>query len=141
MTACAQREREETLEAQVGEIAKEAQAIAADAQRDLDEAMPAYYAAVDALNSLDKKDINEVKSFAKPPEAVVMVMDAVCILLGKKADWGEAKKLLNDLFAAISPSLQLVLAGLIKAVMKKGTMTMGDMSLSFNSEEDETREM
>ena len=41
-------------EEQVGEIAKEAKAIAADAQRDLDEAMPAYYASVDALKSLNK---------------------------------------------------------------------------------------
>ena len=45
-------------EAEVGEIAKEAQAIAADAQRDLDEAMPAYYSAVEALKSLNKKDIH-----------------------------------------------------------------------------------
>ena len=42
------------------EIAKEAQAIAADAKRDLDEAMPAYYASVDALKSLNKADVQEV---------------------------------------------------------------------------------
>ena len=48
----------------VGVIAKEAQAIAADAQRDLDEAMPAYYASVDALKSLNKKDVQEVKAYA-----------------------------------------------------------------------------
>jgi dynein heavy chain len=38
----------------VGVIASEARAIAADAQRDLDEAMPAFQAAVKALESLDK---------------------------------------------------------------------------------------
>jgi dynein heavy chain len=58
--------------------------------------MPAYHSAVDALKSLDKKDIQEVKSYAKPPELVQMVMEAVCILLDAKPDWNEAKKLLAD---------------------------------------------
>ena len=40
-----------------------------------------------ALNSLDKKDITEVKSFANPPPAVQVVMEAVCILLNQKPDW------------------------------------------------------
>jgi dynein heavy chain len=40
-----------------------------------------------ALDSLDKKDITEVKSFANPPPAVQVVMEAVCILLGQKPDW------------------------------------------------------
>ena len=83
-------------EAQVGEIAKEAKAIAADAQRDLDEAMPAYYASVDALKSLNKADIQEVKAYKQPPELVVLTLDCICILLGVKPDWGEAKKLMND---------------------------------------------
>jgi len=80
----------------VNVIAAEARAIAADAQRDLDEAMPAYNASVKALDSLDKKDVQEVKSYAKPPDLVQRVMEAVCILRGKKPDWGEAKKLLNE---------------------------------------------
>jgi len=84
-------------EAQVGEIAKEAQAIAADAQRDLDEAMPAYYASVEALKSLNKADVQEVKNYKTPPELVVLVLEAVCILMGSKPDWGEAKKLMNDM--------------------------------------------
>ena len=83
-------------EAEVGEIAKEAQAIAADAQRDLDEAMPAYHSAVEALNKLDKKDIQEVKSYAKPPALVMTVMEAVCLLMGQKTDWSDAKVLLNQ---------------------------------------------
>lgn len=84
-------------EAQVGEIAKEAQAIAADAQRDLDEAMPAFYSAVDALKSLSKADIQEVKNYKTPPELVVLTCEAVCILMGNKPDWNEAKKMMADL--------------------------------------------
>ena len=82
-------------EAAVGEVAKEANIIAADAKRDLDEAMPAFYASVDALKSLNKNDINEVKAYKQPPELVVLTLEAVCILLNVKPDWGEAKKLMS----------------------------------------------
>ena len=82
-------------EEEVGEIAKEAQAIAADAKRDLDEAMPAYYASVEALKSLNKADVQEVKNYKQPPELVVLVMEAVCHLQGVKPDWGEAKKMMG----------------------------------------------
>ncbi len=75
--------------------AKEVKIVQADAQKDLDEALPALDAAMKALDSLSKADITEVKSFAQPPEKVKMTMEAVCILLGQKADWDGAKKLLS----------------------------------------------
>ena len=58
----------------------EIQAVADDAKADLEEAMPALNAAVDALKALNKNDITEIKSFAKPPPLVQMTMEAVCIL-------------------------------------------------------------
>ena len=58
--------------------------------------MPAFQAAVKALDSLDKKDTQEVKSFAKPPDLVQRVMEAICVLMDKKPGWDESKKLLND---------------------------------------------
>lgn len=61
------------------------QEIAADAQRDLDEALPALEGANQALNSLDKADISEIKVFTKPPDMVMTVMEAVCILLSCKS--------------------------------------------------------
>ena len=64
--------------------AGETKAIADDAQRDLDEALPALEAAQKALDSLDKNDISEVRVFAKPPELVQTVMESVCILLNVK---------------------------------------------------------
>ena len=76
--------------------AEEVSQIKADAQRDLDIAMPALNNAMKALNSLDKKDIQEVKSFPKPPPLVLMTMEAVNILLGEKTDWDTAKKVLSD---------------------------------------------
>lgn len=57
-------------EAIAKEKADETEAIAEDAQRDLDEALPMLFAANKALDSLDKSDISEVKAFANPPEMV-----------------------------------------------------------------------
>ena len=83
------------------EVAKKARAevqvIKDDCQSELDQAMPAYYSAVKALQTLDKKSITEVKSYVNPPEMVDVTMQAICILLGVTPEWKEAKKLLNDM--------------------------------------------
>ena len=76
---------------------EEVQIIKDDCQSELDQAMPAYYSAVKALQTLDKKSITEVKSYVNPPEMVDVTMQAVCILLGVKPEWKEAKLLLNDM--------------------------------------------
>lgn len=68
-------------EAEVGAQAAEVKVVQADAQADLDVALPALEKALKALDSLTKNDITEVKGFAKPPPAVQVVMEAVCILL------------------------------------------------------------
>ena len=71
----------EKEEAEVGFQAAEVKVVQADAQADLDVALPTLEKALKALDSLTKNDITEVKSFAKPPPAVQTVMEAVCILL------------------------------------------------------------
>ena len=83
-------------EAECAEVAKNVAVIKDDCQKDLDEALPAYYNAVKALKSLDKKQIQEVKSFANPPRLVGYVLEGVCILLGVKETWDDAKKLMNQ---------------------------------------------
>jgi dynein heavy chain len=80
----------------VKERALQTEAIARDAQKDLDEALPILEAAFKALDSLDKKDIAEMKAFSKPPELVMTVMEAICILFKIKPDWENSKKLLGD---------------------------------------------
>lgn len=64
--------------------AKETKEIADDAQRDLDEALPALEAAVQSLKKLNKGDITEVKALGKPPEGVRKVMKGVCIMFEVK---------------------------------------------------------
>ncbi|CAK4352733.1 unnamed protein product [Aphanomyces euteiches] len=90
------RARVSNDEAIVGKQAEEVSLLQADAQKDLDIAMPALNNAQNALNSLSKNDITEVKSFAKPPEAVETVMSCVCMLLGEKQTWEAAQKVLKD---------------------------------------------
>ena len=81
-----------------------------DAQRDLDEALPALYASLEAVKSLNKNDITEVRAMMRPPEGVRLVMEAVCIMKdvkpkkvagdkpGVKVDdyWEPGKALLQD---------------------------------------------
>jgi dynein heavy chain len=66
--------------------AAETKAIADDAQRDLDEALPALEEAVKCLNSLKKTDIDEVRTMGKPPAGVKLTMEGCCIMFGIKPE-------------------------------------------------------
>ncbi|MBN3282111.1 DYH17 protein, partial [Polyodon spathula] len=69
----------------------------ASCETDLAKAEPALIAAQEALNTLNKNNLTELKSFGSPPEAVVNVADAVMILLApggkipKDRSWKAAK--------------------------------------------------
>ncbi|XP_027143976.1 dynein heavy chain 2, axonemal isoform X2 [Larimichthys crocea] len=71
-------------------------AMAENAQRDLDEALPALEEAMKALESLNKKDMTEIKSYGRPPALVETVMQAVMTLQGKEPTWTEAKRQLGE---------------------------------------------
>ncbi|KAF4673078.1 Dynein heavy chain 1, axonemal [Perkinsus chesapeaki] len=88
------------------------QTIKDDAQRDLDEAIPALEEAVRCLSKLKAEHVREVKAMTNPPSGVKLTMEAVCIMfsikpvrkndpnkLGAKIDdyWESAQKeLLQD---------------------------------------------
>jgi dynein heavy chain len=80
----------------IGKQAAETSAVAADAQKDLDRALPALESAVKALKGLTKADITEVKSFTSPPNAIRIVMESICVMLGEKENWESSKKLLGQ---------------------------------------------
>ena len=79
----------------IGEEETRCQAIADNAQKDLDEALPALQEAVLALESLNKKDITEIKAYGRPPALVEKVMEAVMVLKGSEPTWAEAKRVLG----------------------------------------------
>ena len=54
--------------------------IKTDCEAQLEVAMPIYREALSALDTLNKGDIIEMKSYPKPPEDLVLVMSAVCLL-------------------------------------------------------------
>eukprot|EP00983_Pelagomonas_calceolata_P134871 1162101-Pelagomonas_calceolata.AAC.14 len=73
-------EQEKSVNAEavkIGKEAEEANAIASQVQSELDKALPALQAAEDALNVLTKKDMSELKAYAKPPALVELTLNAV----------------------------------------------------------------
>lgn len=80
----------------IGKEEAEITIMAASANKDLEKAMPALDAATLALNSLNQKDLTEVKSYPTPPIKVKKVLEAVMILLGKEPTWAEAKRKLGE---------------------------------------------
>nr|XP_010946997.1 dynein axonemal heavy chain 7 isoform X1 [Camelus bactrianus]XP_045367940.1 dynein axonemal heavy chain 7 isoform X1 [Camelus bactrianus] len=94
------------------EQAMAAKAIKDECDADLAGALPVLESALAALDTLTAQDITVVKSMKSPPAGVKLVMEAICILKGIKADkipdptgsgkkiedfWGPAKRLLGDI--------------------------------------------
>ncbi|XP_011509795.1 dynein axonemal heavy chain 7 isoform X7 [Homo sapiens] len=94
------------------EQAMASKAIKDECDADLAGALPILESALAALDTLTAQDITVVKSMKSPPAGVKLVMEAICILKGIKADkipdptgsgkkiedfWGPAKRLLGDM--------------------------------------------
>ena len=74
----------------------EVQIVAEAAQADLDQALPALNNAVKALENINKKDLNEIRSYGKPPPLVEKVLEAVMVLRKNEPTWDEAKRQLGN---------------------------------------------
>ncbi|KAA6309786.1 MAG: putative Dynein heavy chain, partial [Streblomastix strix] len=85
-------------EAIVTQQTNEAESLAEDSQKDLSRTLPKYNTTIKAVQSLDKSDIYEVKSFAHPPELVMFVMASVFLLFNQPQTWEQTKKLMNAKF-------------------------------------------
>ena len=66
-------------EKNVNLIAKEVSVKQKDCAEDLKKAEPALLAAQSALNTLNKANLTELKSFGSPPPAVINVLSAVMV--------------------------------------------------------------
>jgi dynein heavy chain len=86
----------------VSEISIEVGIKKEDCERNLVKALPALEAAQHALNTLDKNNLTEMKSFANPPSAVLLVASAVLVLLApggkvpKDRSWKAAKSMMGN---------------------------------------------
>ena len=98
-------------EASAAAKAAESAAMKQDCENDLAEAIPLLNAALEALDTLKKSDIDLVKSMKNPPGGVKLVMESICVMKDIKPDkipdpsgsgkmildyWKPSQKLLGD---------------------------------------------
>ena len=62
----------------------------------MEHALPSLDAAMQAVSTIDKNELLEMRAMKNPPELSQHVLEAVCILLGMKADWASAKMIIGD---------------------------------------------
>ena len=66
-----------------------------EAQRDLDEAEPALREAQTSVRGIKKRDLDEVRNLARPPNNVKLTLECVAIMLGEtKVEWTDVRKIL-----------------------------------------------
>lgn len=65
------------------------------AQRDLDEAEPALRSAQQSVRGIKKRDLDEVRNLARPPNNVKLTLECVAMMMGESSvDWAEVRKLI-----------------------------------------------
>ncbi|XP_006894689.1 PREDICTED: dynein heavy chain 10, axonemal [Elephantulus edwardii] len=93
-------EKKKLAEEKAVEIEEQNKVIAvekAEAETALAEVMPILEAAKLELQKLDKSDVTEIRSFAKPPKQVQTVCECILIMKGyKELNWKTAKGMMSD---------------------------------------------
>ncbi|XP_055461995.1 dynein axonemal heavy chain 10 [Psammomys obesus] len=93
-------EKKKLAEEKAMEIEEQNKIIAvekAEAETALAEVMPILEAAKLELQKLDKSDVTEIRSFAKPPRQVQTVCECILIIKGyKELNWKTAKGMMSD---------------------------------------------
>lgn len=65
-------------------VKDETESIANEVERELETGLPALISAQDALKTINKTEVSDLRLISKPPKLVQFVLEAVCILLGSK---------------------------------------------------------
>ncbi|XP_059165934.1 dynein axonemal heavy chain 10-like isoform X2 [Physella acuta] len=93
-------EKKAFAEAKGEEIAEQSKIIEVekkDAEDALAEALPALEAARIALDDLDKQDVTEIRSFAKPPREVQTVCECIVVMKGiREVSWKSARGMMSE---------------------------------------------
>jgi dynein heavy chain len=94
------KEKQELALAKNKELEQQNVVIAAEkseAEQTLQAALPALEEARIALSDLDRGDVTEIRSFAKPPQPVQTISECIVVLRGvKEVSWKTAKSLMSD---------------------------------------------
>lgn len=97
-------------EAEAQKIADEVSAIKEDCENELNKALPVLAQAESALKCITAQDISYIKKLGQPPELVRIVLEAVCVLQGRKPKrsldpttqkvvydfWATSKQMMNE---------------------------------------------
>jgi dynein heavy chain 1, cytosolic len=90
------KDEAETISAQVRIQQSEINRRRDEAQRDLDEAEPALKSALASVRGIKKRDLDEIRNLARPPNNVKLTLECVAIMLGEKSvEWADVRKLLS----------------------------------------------
>ncbi|XP_053555751.1 dynein axonemal heavy chain 10 [Bombina bombina] len=121
-TAAAEVKRK-LAEEKAAEIEEQNKVIAVEkkeAESALAEALPILEAAKLELQKLDRSDVTEIRSFAKPPRAVQVVCECVLVMRGyREISWKSAKGMMSDpsfLKSLMEMDFDAVTQGQVKSV-------------------------
>ncbi|XP_012579828.1 PREDICTED: cytoplasmic dynein 1 heavy chain 1, partial [Condylura cristata] len=92
-------EKKKVMSQEIQEQLHKQQEVIADKQmsvkEDLDKVEPAVIEAQNAVKSIKKQHLVEVRSMANPPAAVKLALESICLLLGEStADWKQIRSII-----------------------------------------------
>uniref|UniRef100_A0A8C5Q446 AAA+ ATPase domain-containing protein n=1 Tax=Leptobrachium leishanense TaxID=445787 RepID=A0A8C5Q446_9ANUR len=92
-------EKKKVMSQEIQEQLHKQQAVIADKQmsvkEDLDQVEPAVIEAQNAVKSIKKQHLVEVRSMANPPGAVKLALESICLLLGESTtDWRQIRSII-----------------------------------------------
>lgn len=114
---------------------EQAELIRGECEHNLSTATPDLFAAISALQSLSKGEINEMKSLKNPPYALKLLMEGVCLALGLEPVKTKAKDgvtIVKDYWALAVGKNVLGNPRLVEILSQFDSTSITTVSRSFN---------
>ncbi|KAK4813186.1 hypothetical protein QYF61_014017 [Mycteria americana] len=131
-------EKKKLAEEKAVEIEEQNKIIAmekAAAETALAEVMPILEAAKLELQKLDKSDVTEIRSFAKPPKQVQAVLECVLIMRGyKELNWKTAKGMMSEA-NFLRSLMEIDFDGITQSQVKSVRVLLKNLNTTFNEME------
>ncbi|XP_054248884.1 dynein axonemal heavy chain 10 [Indicator indicator] len=134
----AAEEKKKLAEEKAAEIEEQNKIIAREktaAETALAEVMPILDAAKLELQKLDKSDVTEIRSFAKPPKQVQGVLECVLIMRGyKELNWKTAKGMMSEA-NFLRSLMEIDFDGITQSQVKSIRALLKSLNTNFNEME------